>query len=61
MRSTEADDTRRLFAEYAFVTDAGTQVTCTFQGVFFEGADGPAMRERGWNALLHRLGGALND
>jgi uncharacterized protein YndB with AHSA1/START domain len=40
-------------------TDAGTHVTCTFQGAFFEGADGPAMREQGWNTLLDRLGRSL--
>jgi uncharacterized protein YndB with AHSA1/START domain len=40
-------------------TDTGTEVTCTFQGVFFEGADGPAMREQGWNTLLDRLGESL--
>jgi uncharacterized protein YndB with AHSA1/START domain len=38
---------------------AGTLVTCTFQGVFFEGADGPVMREQGWRDLLDRLAGFL--
>jgi uncharacterized protein YndB with AHSA1/START domain len=37
----------------------GTSLTCTFQGVFFEGADGPAMREQGWGDLLDRLGHTL--
>ena len=36
-----------------------TSLTCTFQGVFFEGADGPAMREQGWRDLLDRLGRSL--
>jgi hypothetical protein len=27
----------------------------TFQGAFFEGADGPQIREMGWQALLDRL------
>lgn len=36
-----------------------TLLTCTFQGVFFEGSDGPAMREQGWRDLLDRLGHAL--
>ncbi|HEX8419852.1 MAG TPA: SRPBCC family protein [Sphingomonas sp.] len=36
-----------------------TSLTCTFQGVFFEGSDGPAMREQGWRDLLDRLGLAL--
>ena len=40
-------------------TGTGTEVTCTFQGAFFEGADGPAMREQGWNTLLDRLGRSL--
>ena len=43
------------------IVEAGgeTSLTCTFQGVFFEGADGPAMREQGWRDLLDRLGRAL--
>lgn len=43
------------------IAEAGkeTSVTCTFQGVFFEGADGPAMREQGWHDLLDQLGRAL--
>lgn len=43
------------------IAEAGgeTCLTCTFQGVFFEGADGPAMREQGWRDLLDRLGRAL--
>lgn len=36
-----------------------TCVTCTFQGVFFEGGDGSALREQGWRVLLKRLGKAL--
>jgi uncharacterized protein YndB with AHSA1/START domain len=36
-----------------------TTLTCTFQGVFFEEADGPEMREQGWRDLLDRLGRAL--
>jgi uncharacterized protein YndB with AHSA1/START domain len=36
--------------------DGGTDVSCTFQGVFFEGSDGQAMRERGWNSLMDKLG-----
>lgn len=41
--------------------DAGTALTCTFQGVFFEGSDGAAMREQGWSDLLDRLGRFLAD
>ena len=36
-----------------------TSLTCTFQGVFFEGSDGPVMREQGWRDLLDRLGRML--
>ena len=39
-----------------FVEDGqGTRLTCTHQGAFFEGADGPKMREAGWNTLLDKL------
>jgi uncharacterized protein YndB with AHSA1/START domain len=38
------------------LTDAGTDLVCTHQGVFFEGADGPKMREGGWRLLLDKLG-----
>jgi uncharacterized protein YndB with AHSA1/START domain len=40
-------------------TDTGTGVSCTFQGAFFEGADGPEMRRGGWEKLLDRLGESL--
>lgn len=40
-------------------TDSGTNLIFTFQGAFFEGADGPQIREMGWNKLLDRLGEAL--
>jgi uncharacterized protein YndB with AHSA1/START domain len=33
----------------------GTTLVLTHQGAFFEGADGPAMREEGWRKLLDRL------
>lgn len=36
-------------------TDAGTKLTCTHQGVFFENSGGWEMRERGWRALFDRL------
>ncbi len=35
--------------------EQGTDLICTHQGAFFEGADGPDMRERGWQDLLARL------
>lgn len=37
----------------------GTDLICTHQGAFFEGADGPQMREAGWRKLLDRLALAL--
>ena len=39
--------------------EGGTKLTCTHQGVFFEGADGPQMREMGWKALFDRLSSSL--
>ena len=36
-------------------TDKGTDLICTHQGAFFEGADGPQMREAGWHTLLENL------
>jgi uncharacterized protein YndB with AHSA1/START domain len=37
----------------------GTKLTLTFQSAFLEGADGPVMREAGWNTLLTKLGAEL--
>lgn len=36
-------------------TSAGTDLVLTHQGAFFEGADGPEMREAGWQKLVDRL------
>lgn len=36
-------------------THAGTDLICTHQGAFFEGSDGPQMREAGWRQLLGQL------
>ncbi len=36
-------------------TKEGTDLLCTHQGAFFEGADGPEMREHGWRKLLDKL------
>lgn len=41
-------------------TDTGTDLVCTFQGAFFEGSDGPEMREGGWRALFERLATMLS-
>jgi len=36
-------------------TGQGTDLLCTYQGAFFEGADGPERREDGWRKLLDKL------
>lgn len=47
-------------ATFEFEADGGgTRLTVTHNGVFFEGADGPEMREDGWRKLLDALGEAL--
>jgi uncharacterized protein YndB with AHSA1/START domain len=33
----------------------GTKLILTHQGAYFEGADGPKMREEGWQTLLEKL------
>jgi uncharacterized protein YndB with AHSA1/START domain len=33
----------------------GTKLICVHQGAFFEGSDGPQMREAGWRALFEKL------
>lgn len=40
-------------------TAQGCDLICTHQAVYFEGADGPQMREGGWRALFDRLATAL--
>ena len=40
-------------------SQTGTGLIFTFQGAFFEGADGPEMREAGWRKLFDRLAGEL--
>jgi uncharacterized protein YndB with AHSA1/START domain len=39
---------------------AGCKLVFTHQAAFFEGADGPQMREHGWRVLLDALGGAVD-
>jgi uncharacterized protein YndB with AHSA1/START domain len=36
-------------------TSDGTALTVIHQGVFFDGSDGPQMRELGWKKLIDRL------
>jgi uncharacterized protein YndB with AHSA1/START domain len=42
-------------------TDRGTTLICTHQAAFFEGADGPQMREGGWRRLLDKLASELTS
>lgn len=42
-------------------TDMGTDLIITHQGAFFEGSDGPAMREQGWNALADKLVAVVSE
>src|SRR5260221_13024884 len=35
--------------------EGGTRLVCTHQSAYFEGADGPEIREAGWKKLLERL------
>jgi len=57
--STMALDAKNISVSLVTVeflpSETGTDLTCTHQGVFFEGADGPEMREEGWRKLLERL------
>lgn len=39
----------------------GTKLIFTEQGAYFEGADGPQMREQGWRALLESLAKELKS
>jgi uncharacterized protein YndB with AHSA1/START domain len=39
----------------------GTDLICTHQRAFFEGADGPKMRETGWRTLFERLAKELEE
>ena len=36
-------------------TADGARLLITHQGAFFEGSDGPAMREAGWRSIFDRL------
>jgi uncharacterized protein YndB with AHSA1/START domain len=54
---------KRISASLATIelrsTGNGTHLVFTEQGAFFEGADGPRMREEGWRDLLSKLGEEL--
>jgi uncharacterized protein YndB with AHSA1/START domain len=45
--------------QFAPATGSGTTLTFTEQGVFLDGGDTPAIREKGTGELLDALGGAL--
>ena len=40
-------------------SEKGTDLTFTEQGAYFEGSDGPKMREDGWRLLLEHLGSGI--
>jgi uncharacterized protein YndB with AHSA1/START domain len=40
--------------------EGGTELVFTEQGAYFEGSDGPKLREDGWRQLLEQLGRALS-
>ena len=42
-------------------TEQGTDLILTHQGAFFEGSDGPAMREQGWNVLMDNLVAVVSE
>ncbi|MEP6717331.1 MAG: SRPBCC family protein [Terriglobia bacterium] len=42
-------------------TDSGTDLICAHQGAFFEGSDGPEIREAGWRSLLEKLAKQLSS
>ena len=60
---TMAIEDQRISASLATIelvpTDKGTDLIFTDQGAYFEGSDGPKMREDGWRKLLERLAAEL--
>ena len=61
--STMALDGKNISASLVTIeilpSATGTDLICTHQGAFFEGADGPEMREAGWRKLADKLAGEL--
>ncbi|MEN3749618.1 SRPBCC domain-containing protein [Sphingomonas sp. HF-S3] len=51
----DADISAALVTAELVAAGAGTELVLTFQGAFFEGADGPQIREQGWQVMLDRL------
>lgn len=62
MASTMSLGERRISASLAtfefLPSGTGTELVFTHQAAFFEGSDGPQMREDGWRKLLAKLTGA---
>jgi uncharacterized protein YndB with AHSA1/START domain len=60
---TMAIGRRRISASLAtfelIPSGEGTELIFTDQGAFFEGSDGPQMREQGWRKLIENLAGEL--
>ena len=42
-------------------TEKGTDLIITHQDSFFEGSDGPKMREHGWNTLADKIAAVVNE
>jgi uncharacterized protein YndB with AHSA1/START domain len=59
MASAMSLEDRRISATLVTIellsTETGTDLICTHQGAFFEGSDGPQMREVGWRTLFDKL------
>ena len=59
LASTMAVGEKRISASLAtfefLPSETGTELVFTHQGAFFEGADGPEMREEGWRKLFEQL------
>ena len=57
--STMSINEQRISASLVTVellaAEAGTDLILTHQGAFFEGSDGPEIRQEGWRKLLDKL------
>jgi uncharacterized protein YndB with AHSA1/START domain len=42
-------------------SENGTDLILTHQGAFFEGSDGPSMREQGWNTIMDKLVAVVSE
>lgn len=59
LASTMTVGEKRISASLATIellpSEIGTDLIFTHQGAFFEGADGPEMRQAGWRKILEKL------